>query len=130
MTRDATPYNTRREWVKPEGYGIAADHPVEGYYATRLRFGAVRVGVRIWYGPPHDPWTGEEMDRSWRWQAHVNGRYIEFDRVWPACVKEPIDDKEYAYLSSLQAWGEEHAPHSPHAQPNKPIDMLTAPILL
>lgn len=130
MTRDATPYATRRSWVPPEGYGVDAENPTEGYYRTRLRMGGIQVGIRIFYGPPCDPDTGEEMDRSHRWQAHCNGRYIEFDRVWPKCAADPIDADEYEYLSSLQAWGEQHAPSGPQANPHKPIDMLSAPILL
>lgn len=128
MSRDATPYNTPREWTAPEGYGVRVDQPVAGFYRTRLRSGAHPVGIRIWFGPPHDPDTGEEMDRSHRWQAHANGHYIEFDRVWPGCAGDPIDQAEYDYLSSLQAWGEQHAPSGPQANPHKPIDLLTAPL--
>lgn len=96
----------------------------------KLVSGGMLVGIKLWYGPPHDPDTGEEMDRSWRWQAHANGRYIDFDRVWPKCTGDPIDEKEYRYLSSLQEWGERHAPTSPEANPKKRIDWLTAPLTI
>ena len=33
-------------------------------------------------------------------------------------------------LPSMQEWGEQHAPDGPQANPNKPIDLLTAPIPL
>jgi hypothetical protein len=104
--------------------------PMPGFYRTRLRSGGVYVGVRIWFGPPLDPDTGEEMDRGHRWQADCNGRYIEIDRVWPQCGGDPIDDDEYLHLSALQSWGESHAPDSPQAKPYMKIDLLTAPILL
>ena len=64
VTRDATPYAQRRQWVAPEGYGVDAENPTAGYYRTRLRSGGVQVGVYIWFGPPFDPETGEELDRG------------------------------------------------------------------
>lgn len=127
MTRAALDYSARR--ATAPAIGFDADEPIEGYYATRLRFGAIRVGVRIFYGPPSDPVTGEELDRSWRWQAHVNGRYVELDTVWPKCAGDPIDEAEYRYLCRLQRWGEQHAPDSPQADPTRCVDPLQSPIL-
>lgn len=129
VRRDRTPYAERRPWVAPEGYGVPLD-PVPGFYRHKLRSGAVAVGVRIFFGPPCDPDTGEEMDRAPRMQAHCNGRYVELDYVWPQCARQPIDAREYAYLSSIQAWGEQHAPSSPEANPTKPVNWLTASIEL
>jgi len=46
-----------------------ADPLIEGYYLIRLdRARRVSVPVRVWYGPPNDPETGEPLDRSHRWQ--------------------------------------------------------------
>lgn len=129
VTRDATPYSMRRQWVAPDGYGVSADQPVPGYYRTRLRSGGMFVGVRIWFGPPHDPVTGEEMDRSHRWQAEANGRYIDFDRVWPGCASSPIDEAEYRHLASLQNWAVEHAPDSAVANPSKALNPLQTPLV-
>ena len=50
------------------------DTPIPGFYRMRLRSGGQPVGVRVWFGPPADPVTGEELDRSWRWQATVFDR--------------------------------------------------------
>lgn len=105
-----------------------ADEPTAGFYRYRLRAGAHPVGVRIWNGPPADPVTGELLDRSWRWQASVNGRAIDLDRVWPACGREPITEAEHDHLSGLETWGREHAPHGPQANPTQRIDMLSAPL--
>lgn len=102
--------------------------PVAGFYRMKLSGGGVAVGIKLWNGPPYDPIDGTELDRSWRWQAHVNGKPIDFDRVWPKCVGQPIDAAEYEYLSSLQAWGEANAPNSPEANPHKSINWLTAPL--
>lgn len=127
MSRAYVDYTARTEAV--DGFvGYSVEVPTAGYYRTRLRSGGVYVGVRIWYGQPLDPETGGEMDRSLRWQAMCNGRYIDLDRVWPKCGREPIDEAEYRYLARLQAWGEENAPDSPQANPYKAIDLRTAPI--
>ena len=123
MTRDRLDYAAPASAATFEGFD--PDVPVPGFYRTRLRSGGVRVGVRIWFGPPKDPVTGEELDRSPRWQAEVNGKYIDLDRVWPSCARDPIDAREYAYLTKLQAWGEEHAPDSPQADPTRRVDLLS-----
>lgn len=107
---------------------IRIDEPVPGYYRMRLRKGGMHVAVRIWHGPPNDPVTGEELDRSWRFQAEINGRYAEIDRVWPSCAGEPIDEAEARYLTERQRWGEENAPDSPQANPMKRVNLLTAPL--
>lgn len=107
--------------------GFDPDHPVEGFYRMRLKMGGAFVGVHVWYGPPHDPETGEEMDRSWRWQAEVNGAASLLERVWPKCAAEKIDQSEYQYLRSVHQWAKRHAPHSPQANPMMRINPLTAP---
>lgn len=130
MNTRSIPYGERE--VRPvhvEG-ASSISVPVAGHYRTKLRSGGVLVGVRLWHGPPHDPVTGEELDRSWRWQADCNGEPVDFDRVWPGCAGDPIGAEEYAYLASLQAWGREHAPTSPEANPHKPVNWLTAPLTI
>lgn len=107
--------------------GHDPDQPVAGFYRMRLRTGGVFVGIRIWYGAPLDPIDGTELDRSHRWQARANGEDIAFDRAWPKCVADPIDQAEHDYLAASQAWGREHAPHSPQANPTQRINPLTAP---
>lgn len=111
--------------VKP---AVNVEEPAAGFYRLRLRRGAVYSAIRIWSGPPHDPDTGEEMDRSWRWQAEANGKPIELDRVWPTCAKEPIDQAEYAHLLRTLEWGKTNAPRGPQANPHKPVDLLSAPL--
>lgn len=104
--------------------GIDVTTPVAGYYRCRLVSGGVKGGVRLWHGPPHDPVTGEELDRSWRWQAEFDGEYIDLDRVWPGCAGDPITETEYRRYVSRRRWAESHAPETPYAQRNKRIDLL------
>lgn len=109
--------------------GFDPDVPVAGYYRRRMVSGGIYVGVRIWHGAPLDPVTGEEMDRSHRWQAQVNGQPIDIERVWPSCARDPIDEREYHYLCSLQRWGADHAPDSAIADPTRRVDPLSSEIL-
>lgn len=109
---------------------MRVDTPTAGFYRTQLRKGSHPVGVRIWFGPPHDPVTGEELDRSWRWQAEINGREADINRLWPSCASDPISEAEYRRLSNLQAWGEQHAPQGPQANPGRAVDLLNCPMPL
>lgn len=126
MSRAALNYSERREPTQAFA-GFDPDAPTAGFYRMRLVTGGVFVGVRIWFGAPHDPVTGEEMDRSHRWQAQANDRPIDLDRVWPKCADMPVTEAEYRYLASLQGWGERNAPDSPYANPKRRIDPLRAP---
>ena len=97
----------------------SAEQPVAGYYRMRLVMGGPLVGIRIWHGQPLDPITLEPMDRSLRWCAVANGEIIEFDRVWPKCIGDPIDRKEYEYLESLTRHAKAHDPLHPSAAPRR-----------
>ena len=112
-----------RTSAAPSATNVSA--PVAGYFRYRLRSGAVKVGIRIWFGPPLDPVTGEEMDRSLRWQAQANGELIDFDRVWPACTGETISEQEYRRLCARQEWAKMHAPDSSYADPARRSDPLS-----
>jgi hypothetical protein len=104
--------------------GFSVEIPTAGHYRFRLVRGGHPVAIRVWFGPPLDPVTGEELDRSHRWQASCNGAPIDLARVWPFCAREPIDEREAAYLSGLQAWAQENAPLAPQADPTRKIDLL------
>lgn len=126
MTRSARPYAAGAMAVRTfEGFSV--DDPVAGFYRMALRSGAAPVGVRIWHGAPLDPVTGEELERGWRWQAQVNGELVELETVWPRCARETIDEREYRFLTERAAWARENAPTSPHANPTRRIDPMTAP---
>lgn len=100
--------------------------PVAGFFRHRLRSGGVAVGVRIHYGPPLDPVTGEELDRSWRWMADINGEpFDDFDRVWPGCTGDPISEAQYRSYCAQQDWARENAPGSAWADPHLRVDPLS-----
>lgn len=128
--RSSTSYsNAQARALAVEG-AIEISTPIAGFFRFRLHSGAVFGGVQIWHGPPADPVTGEELDRSWRWQARFNGEDIDLDRVWPACAANPITAAEYRQFIKAQAWARKHAPDSAHAERGRRIDPLsTAEIL-
>jgi len=129
VSREALDYSARHAPRAPAA-GFDVDQPIAGFYRMKLVSGAVYSGIRIWFGPPHDPETGDEMDRSHRWQAERNGNPIDLERAWPKCAADPIDEAEYRHLTATEAWGKAHAPTSPQANPSRRIDLLTAPLPL
>lgn len=108
---------------------VQPDVPEEGYYKGRLVKGGVFVAIRIWFGPPLDPLTGEELDRSHRWQAERNGAQVEVEAVWPYCAAHRIDKAEHDYLLATSKWAVENDPSAPEAAPRQAIDLNAIPPL-
>ena len=122
---DATSYAELGRRAQTLGAGQDVSAPEAGFFRHRLRSGAITGGVRIWFGPPIDPVTGEELDRSWRWQAEFNAQPIDFERVWPDCTGSPITEQEYRRLCARQEWAEKAAPESAYANPYRRRDPLS-----
>lgn len=101
--------------------------PVAGYYRRKLVKGGVWMPVKLWFGPPLDPDTGEELDRSHRWQAMDGDRLVageaDIQDIWTRCCREPINATEYFYLVKDREWCRENAPHLPEANPTKRVDL-------
>src|SRR3546814_4461298 len=90
---------------------------VEGFYLLKLtRARRVSFPVRIWFGPPLDPETREEMDRAPRWQIQVGFfllddqplpiggiRIEELDGVWPRVAREPNGEVDWRYRGERAA---------------------------
>ena len=125
MTRDATPYAATAPRQPARAAGADVSAPVAGFYRHRVRSGSVPVGIYLWFGPPLDPITGEELDRSHRWQAHADGEPIDFEAVWPACTAHPITAAEYRQFIARKAWAKEHATASAYATTGKRVDPLS-----
>lgn len=125
MSRKNVNY-TAVDAARPAREGVDVTTPVAGFYRMRLRSGGVRGGVRLYYGPPLDPVTGEELDRGWRWQAEFDGYEIEFERVWPQCTGDPITEQEYGGYCRRRRWAEQNAPDSAYADPMRKLDLLSS----
>lgn len=125
MTRPHIDYS--KATVPPPAVAGAVDvsKPTPGFFRHRPRGGSVIGGVKIFYGPPTDPITGEDLDRGWRWQALFDGEPIDFDDCWPKCAGDPITKKEYRELCARREWARENAPGSAYAVIGKRIDLLS-----
>lgn len=128
MTRAPVTYADAANTMKRVWAGADVTTPEAGFYRFRMRSGGVYGVVRLRYGPPDDPVTGEPLDRSWRWMADFNGELVDLDRVWPACAKMPTTEQEYRRAIARQAWAQEHAPDSAYADPRARHDPLSAPM--
>lgn len=112
----------------------------EGHWLIqRHRARRVDIPVRIWFGPPSDPDTGEDMDRSPRWRVQIGGVEIDNEPVrmggitfdgltsfWPSCCTSPIDEAEYRYRIERQEWAAEYDPLDPFKDIGGFIDPMSA----
>lgn len=105
--------------------------------------GMVAIPIRIWFGEPFDPLTGEVMDRSLRWHFEIGGKLYGSDdppllggypateddiaRIWPRAGRFPIERTEYDYLCQRRAWAAQNDENDPHGGDIK-IDPMTAPL--
>lgn len=118
---------------RPLAPAVGADvsEPCAGYFRHRLRSGSVVCGVRIWFGQPLDPVTGEPLDRSLRWQCDVDGEYYDhWDQIWPGCTGNPISETEYRALVARREWARKNAPDSAYAHVGRRRDPLSTAELL
>lgn len=126
MTRAYIDYGVRSGKTARQWGGIDPETPIAGFYRMRLGAGTVAVGIRLWFGPPHDPVTGEELDRSWRWQAQADdGAMLDMARVWPSCAKNPITEADFKARQHRTAWAQQAAPQSAYADRRRKYDPLS-----
>lgn len=116
-----------------------ADPLVEGHYLLQSSRGQrVDVPVRVWFGAPLDEETGEELDRSPRWQIQIGFQLLEEEPmrvggmwfneltdVWPTCMRWPIEEAEYRYRLERAAWAADYDPNDAHGQIGGRIDPMT-----
>lgn len=113
------------------------DRPRPGYWAVRVRKGAVEVGARIyWTACPHCAATIEPesfppnvSERSPTLAAEINGEPATLDEVWLRRGR-PLSEADYRFLLADRAWAAQHAPADPAANPREPVNWLTAPLPL
>lgn len=113
------------------------------FYRARLVKDGPWIGVLAWFGPPIDPDVGDELDRSWRWQALVDGESVEPN--WHAGRIEDraqflaalgirniaaIDGDEYRYLAATRQWAASNDPDAPEANPRRRVDLRELPPIL
>ncbi|MCW2248264.1 hypothetical protein M2352_003898 [Azospirillum fermentarium] len=100
------------------------DRPEPGFFKIRLVRSGPWVPARIWNGPPHDPLTGDELDRSWRLQVQVfdfapAAEFSRICRVWTHGVR--IAERDYRYMRDRIAWLRANRPADPLVNPFRPV---------
>lgn len=87
-----------------EGVGVnETGKPIAGFYKRRMVRGGPWVGVKLWFAPTADPTDPtNEMDRSPRWQALVNGLDAEPYDAWVSGCGNPITEAEYGRLIGIE----------------------------
>ena len=112
---------------------MRVDIPEAGYYKRRFVRGGPWVPVRLWFGAPRDPITGDELERSHRWQAEVRGLAvtdeIEVLDTWIGCAGNPITETEYADMLSKIEHAETRDQRLPEFKPDQKIDLNKMPPL-
>lgn len=123
----------RDQTEDPDGF-------VAGFYLHNRR-GHVAMPVRVWFGPQVDPVTGEEADRSWRWNITIAGDSLvdderdpgfspiaRLDDVWPRCRGAATTISETAYRQARVEYARAADPNDPFGHPQGRLDLLTATI--
>jgi hypothetical protein len=125
MTRAALKYDRRPIDPTRVWHGVDAEIPTVGTYRVRMRRDGPPCAVRIWFGAPVDPATGEAMTetRGASFQATLNGAAVELDKVWPGCARDPIDKAEHDRIARLALTTDED---DPFYDPRRRIDPLTS----
>ena len=115
--------------------------PQPGFYVMRMRSGAPLVPAIIYQlcpmvipqpmtvtGPHPEEWC-RPLDRSRRFEAGLDGKRVEVDRVWTARSLRRVSGAEFAFRSGpLRRWAREN-PSAPEARPYRPIDLGAIPPL-
>lgn len=107
-------------------------------YKVQLVKNGPQIPLRIWFGHPVDPVTGETLtERPAIWRAIMNGRELPIERAcielmpdsWspggvnPVVKGEQITQADYDHYVRLNRWAIDHAPNEPEATPREAIDM-------
>ena len=115
--------------------------PQPGFYVMRLRSGAPLVAVVIYQlcpmvipqpltiaGPHPDDWC-RPLDRSPRFEARLDGKRVDPDRVWTARSLRAISRTEYEFRNGpLRRWARQN-PSAPEARAHRAVDLAAIPPL-
>ena len=115
--------------------------PQPGFYVMRLRAGAPLVPAIVYQlcpmvvpqpttvsGPCPDEWC-RPLDRSRRYEAQLDGKRVDLDRVWSARSLRPVSRAEFEFRSGpLRRWARENL-SAPEAWPEKPVNLNAIPPL-
>lgn len=107
---------------------VITQEPQCGWYKRKLVKGGVFVPARIWMVQEIDADTGELLSDE-LFQCEVNGAYADPEDAWTWICANPITEQEFRYLTARIEHAVKYDETDPFAVPNRPIDLLHAPIL-
>jgi hypothetical protein len=128
-------------WVAGRKPARILIRPQPGFYVMRLRSGAPLVTAVIYQlcpmvipqpmnvvGPHPDDWC-RPLDRSPRYEARLDGKRVDIDRVWTARSLRSVRRAEFEFRSGpLRRWAREN-PSAPEARPHRAVDLSAIPPL-
>lgn len=128
-------------WVAARPAARILIRPQPGFYVMRLRTGAPLVPAIIYQlcpmvipqpltvvGAHPDDWC-RPLDRSLRFEARLDGRRVDLDRVWTARSLRPVSRAEFAFRSGpLRRWAREN-PSAPETTPQRRVELGAIPPL-
>ena len=115
--------------------------PVPGFYVMRLRSGAPLITALIYRlcpmvipepttvaGPHPEEWC-RPLDRSPRYEARLDGKRVEIDRVWTARSLRRVSRDEFEFrMGPLRRWARQN-PSAPERRPQSTVDLDGIPPL-
>jgi len=119
--------------ARPRGPARTMNAPEIGFYRLRLTKGAVDVAARIHRTCACTVHGGEaNAEHAWRdgcdrfppLRGEIDGQPCDPNRIWESKF-ERIPEAEFLFLRDDAKWCRDHAPETPQANPEKPIDLLT-----
>src|ERR1700722_11117062 len=115
--------------------------PRPGFYVMRLKRGAPLVPALIYQfcpmvvpqltalGDPHPEDWCRPLDRSPHYGAQIDGRRVEYERVWFSRSLRPISIQEYGFrMGALRRWAGAD-PGMPEARPERSVNLAALPPL-
>lgn len=121
--------------MSDKGPSRVLSEPRPGFFKMRRVRGGPFVGAEIRHGPAPDPDTGEPLDRSWLWEALVNGKHEREPAgdplkagvimIWESATE--ITEREYRFLIADAEWCAKHAPDEPQAKPTEKVSIVDLP---
>lgn len=130
-----------RRWVSRWRAPRILIRPEPGFYVMWLRKGAPLVTALIYQlcpmvipqpttatGPHPEDWC-RPLDRSPRYEARIDGKRVDIDRVWTARSLRPVSRDEFQFrIGPLRRWALEN-PSAPEASPGRAVDLNAIPPL-
>jgi hypothetical protein len=115
--------------------------PEPGFYVMRVRSGAPLAPAIIYRlcpmvipepttvtGPHPDEWC-RPLDRSPRYEARLDGKRVDIDRVWTARSLRRVSREEFEFrVGPLRRWARRN-PGAPEARPHRSVDLDAIPPL-